>query len=1174
MRFSRIPSLLAVAGLLAICALTYRAGTDVRGPQDPFAREIARLELRRDHAAPGSADRFKAGHKIDRIERKLEGRPAFEAPEEFARLLNEMRIPADRKESEYEAGYLVRELGRARAAKRTPATVLAWENRGPGNVAGRARAIVADPDDPSGDTWYIGTAGGGVWKTADGGAVWADLTPGFPVLSVQSLAMAASDHDVLYAGTGESFFNVDTINGNGILKSTDRGLTWSHLAATVDNPSFNNVARIVVDPANADVVLAATTVGRYKDSVLQRSSIFRSTDGGANWTEVHAITDIGTFGRVKKIQQLVATPGNFNVLYATVDEGGILKSTNAGLSWTYVNTGIADLTGRFELVVSPTNASRLYAAAEGASHSELWISTNAGASWSETFESGTEPNWLGAQGWYDNTIVCHPTDPNLLYVGGVRLWQITLSGTSRTTTQLSVGPVHVDHHGLLVIPDGGGSWRLLNTNDGGVGVAGSQASGWSAPIAGMTTTQFYGVDKRPGASAYFGGMQDNGTWFSAPDPDRLAPWTFAIGGDGYETSWHFDDPLKMIGGYQYNGLQRSLDGGQSWNGATGGLSDTGSANAPFITKVAKSNLSPDLLFAVGRNGVWRSTDFGGGWSLSPVAAATWGTIGSFHNVKISRADPDIVWAGARMDASGRIHVSTDGGLTFAAVPNYTVSTMGGISGLATDPANPAAAYVLFSFAGRPKILKTTDLGQTWTDLTGFAGGSPSTNGFPDVAVYDLQVFSDDPDHLWAGTEIGLVESLDGGASWDLADNGLPGVAIWSMTEVEDEVVVGSHGRGIWSVAFPSLVAGKTYKPLIDALYQGPDGLLSVDLNLRSPYDSTQVFVDGVRRATLPASGLRQDALVQLPVLSAGQRSVFARAFSGGVGHDSVTRSLEVFVFAAPVSSYANDFSASGDFAGSGFTIGGYAGFSGGALHFPHDYADNATYTAMLAVPIVVAQSNAYVSFDEVVLVEPGEPGSVFGDGDFWDYVILEGSKDGVAWVPIAPGYDCRRDAAWETAWYAGTPGSSTLLRSHVFDLHDAFVVRDTVLLRLRFYADGAVNGWGWVVDNLSIQVGSSTGAGDGTPARFATLSQNAPNPFNPSTAIRYSLPQAGTVSLRIYDVRGRQVRSLVEGAQDAGDHVVVWDGRDDRGGHAASGAYVYRLQAGGSSQQRSMMLVR
>ncbi|MBK7702258.1 MAG: hypothetical protein IPI34_04860 [bacterium] len=148
MRFSRIPALLTVAGVLAIGTASFLAGSGVREQDDPFARELAKLETRRDHAAPGSSDRFKAGHKIERIARRLAGLPAFEAPEEFARLMNEMRIPADRKEPEYEAGYLVRELATARAAKRSPAAALAWENRGPGNVAGRARAIVVDPDDP------------------------------------------------------------------------------------------------------------------------------------------------------------------------------------------------------------------------------------------------------------------------------------------------------------------------------------------------------------------------------------------------------------------------------------------------------------------------------------------------------------------------------------------------------------------------------------------------------------------------------------------------------------------------------------------------------------------------------------------------------------------------------------------------------------------------------------------------------------------------------------------------------------------------------------------------------------------------------------------------------------------------------------------------------------------
>ncbi len=1166
----RVRNLLALAAIATLLVL----GVGGAGAPSPFSRELARLESLRDHAPAGSATRFKAESKIARIERKLAGQPGFEKPEEFARLLNEMRIPADRTESEYEAGYRARELQLALAAKQSPRTDLAWSQRGPGNVAGRARAIVVDPDDASNSTWYIGTAGGGVWKTTDAGLTWSVLTDDFPVLSVQSLAMAASNPDVMYAGTGESFYNVDTINGNGILKTTDRGQTWTHLAQTIDNPAFNNVARIVVDPNNANVVLAATTVGRYKESVLPRSSIFKSIDGGQTWTEVHAVTDIGSFGRVKKIQQIVADPTNFNILYATVDEAGILKSTNAGNTWAYVNNGITDFFGRFELAISPVNANRLYASAEGASHSELWVSTNGGTSWSETFETGDEPNWLGAQGWYDNTIVCHPTNVNIVYVGGIRLWQITLSFNNRTTTLLDTGPVHVDQHGLVVLADGPGAWRILNTNDGGVGISGSFATAWSAPIDGMTTTQFYGVDKRPGASAYFGGMQDNGTWFSSLDPNALTPWSFAIGGDGYETSWHFDDPNRMIGGYQYNGLQRSLDGGFSWESATNGLSDVGGGNAPFITKIAKSNLAPDFLCAVGVTGVWRSSDFGASWNVTSIPAGTWGAISSFHDVKISRANPQVVWAGSRMDNTARIHVSTNGGVTFTDVPNYTAVTMGGISGLATHPTDAATAYVLFSFAGRPKILRTTNTGATWTDITGFAGGSPSTNGFPDVAVYDLLVFSDDTNHLWAGTEIGIVESLDGGATWALADNGLPAVAIWDIAEVEDEVVLGTHGRGIWSVKFPSLVAGKFYRPLIDQLYQAPAGPLTVDLNLRSEYDSTQVWVDGTRVATLPANAFQQDAVVQVPVVTSGTRTVFARGYRNGLSLDSLPKTVDVYALQTPVFAYSSNFNQpTGDFVGD-FTVGAYPGFSNGAIHSPHFYPDNANLTYLLTVPIRVAQQNAYVHFDEVVLVEPGEDGSVYGDPNFWDYVVVEGSRDGVTWLPIAPGYDSRDNVDWLTAWNNGTPGSTALLRPRALDLHQVFAWNETILLRLRLYADGSVNGWGWAIDNLVIQVGSPTSVEDDVPSRLATLAQNAPNPFNPSTRISYTLARDTDVTLRIFDVRGRVVRTLVDGRQTAGTHEAEWDGRNATGGAAASGVYVYRLQAGGESQQRSMTLVK
>lgn len=1171
-------ALASIALSVAVALVAIHVATRPTRLSAPFARDIARLERLKVHASPGSADAFKYQTKIDRIRAFAEGKPQFDNPGEFARILAEMKVPADRAVSEYEPGYQDRELQQAlRARGKAAATSLPWVNRGPGNVAGRARGIVVDPDDAANQTWFIASVGGGVWKTSDGGATWTWLTPSFPVLSTSAIAMAASNHNVLYVGTGESFYNVDVINGNGILKSTDRGVTWTHLASTVDNPAFNNVARIIVDPSDPNVVLAGTTCGRYKDYLTPRSSIFKSIDGGATWTEKYASTTIGTLGRVEKVMQLIADPTNFNILYATVDEGGILKSTNRGETWSFINSGITDFTGRFELAISPVDHNRLYASAEGASHSELWISTNGGSAWSRTVKVGTEPNWLGAQGWYDNAIVCHPTNTGIVYVGGINLARISLSGTSRTTTFLNA-PVHVDHHGLAIINAPGG-WRILDTSDGGVAVSTTTDTGWSQVSDGMVTTQFYGIDKRPGASAYAGGMQDNGTWVSPTDPSALTPWNFAIGGDGYETSWNFDDPTKLIGGYQYNGLTRSTDGGATWTSALTSVSppgfiDNGAGNAPFITKIAKSQADPERLCVAGVQGVWRSNDFGATWSLAAISSATWGAISSFHCVKISRADPDVIWGGARMDGSGMIHRSVDGGVSFSTTANYTTVTMGGISGLATHPTDVGTAYVLFSFAARPKILRTTDGGANWQDISGFVGGAPSTNGFPDVAVYDLLVFSNDTNRLWAATEIGIVESLDGGATWAIADNGLPHVAIWFLSEVEDEIVAGTHGRGVWSVTMPELITGKTFKPLIDRLYQGPDGFLTADLNLRSAYDSTQVLVDGAVFTTVAANTPRQGRVVRIPVIAAGTKQVVLHAWKGGTVYPSVTRSLDVFAARAPVYVYQNDFeSSTDDFYGSLFRVGSETGFTGSAIHSPHPYGDNTSPIYMLTVPIRIAWQNADLAFDELALVEPGETGSVFGDANFYDYVIVEGSRDGAAWIPLAPGYDCRAYPEWVTAYNSNSP-SPSLLRRRTINLRDTFAADDTVLIRFRLYADGGANGWGWMIDNLEIQPNSPAAAPDGARPAALALDQNMPNPVRSQTVIRYALPGNGPATLGVFDVTGRLTRTLVSGVQNAGTHTVVWDGRDQRGTQAANGVYFYRLETANQVVQRKMMLLK
>ncbi len=440
--------------------------------------------------------------------------------------------------------------------------------------------------------------------------------------------------------------------------------------------------------------------------------------------------------------------------------------------------------------------------------------------------------------------------------------------------------MHVDHHNLTIIPVDAstGSFKILNGNDGGVYFSEDGGNRWASTLNGYNTTQFYGVDKKPGADIYIGGMQDNGTWRSFGNPTARSGWIPAVGGDGFDVAWHSEDDRKIVGSSQFNGIFRTVDGGINWLPATTGLTDTGqTGEGQFVTSIAKSQDEPDLLFTIGRSGVWRSTDFAGSWTLRPIPAAVWSDGGS-GKVRISLANPDVVWAGYRMDGTGQMHVSTDQGLTFTPVPNPE-GAPGRISGLATHPSDDQTAYVLFSVFNAPKIFRTTDLGQTWEDLSGFTG---TRNGFPDVARYDLLVMPNNPDELWAGTEIGLFISTDNGATWHMADNGLPAVSIWQMRFVDGQVVVATHGRGVWSVSIPAVVANE---PEPDALPER----FRLSQNYPNPFNpNTTIHFDVKARERVllrvyDVLGRVVATVVDAPYAAGRHRVVFdASALSSGV----------------------------------------------------------------------------------------------------------------------------------------------------------------------------------------------------------------------------------------------------------------------------------------------------
>ena len=384
--------------------------------------------------------------------------------------------------------------------------------------------------------------------------------------------------------------------------------------------------------------------------------------------------------------------------------------------------------------------------------------------------------------------------------------------------------LHVDHHNIQLLPKEDGTFQVLNANDGGVAYSPSRrryrtwyetqsGNGWRE-LPGYITTQFYDVDKRSGVDQYVGGTQDNGTYLSPELTSNTDDWDRLGGGDGMDVFWAPGSGDSLIMTQQDGIIYRFLDGGQTRESMAGkGLYGA----PPFWTTLGTSLKRPETIFTVRASGVWRTQDFAETWELIPMGERWWYLSAPLkYPISVSLADPDIVWVGG---TSNRLYVSDNGGDAFEMLiwPGRFPSFL---SGLATHPHEPHTAFALSSYYGRPKVWRTRDLGVNWEELSGFGDQDESRNGFPDIDVYDLAVMPHDPRIIWVGTTMGIFESTDHGASWHYANNGLPAVPVYRIKIRDNQIILATHGRGIWTLDAPLVTARETDPPLpllVDAL---------------------------------------------------------------------------------------------------------------------------------------------------------------------------------------------------------------------------------------------------------------------------------------------------------------------------------------------------------------------
>ncbi len=717
-----------------------------------------------------------------------------------------------------------------------------WSALGPGNVGGRTRALVINPVTPT--IMYAAGVAGGVWKTTNGGVSWTPLGDFLANIAINSLAMSPQDPNVLYAGTGEGYFNGDAIRGAGIFKSTNGGATWTRLASTT-GLNFHYVNKIVISARHPLRVYAAT-----------RTGVWRSLDGGGTWRRVLAPQITGGC-----LDLAIRTDRDADIVFAscgTFEQATVYRNTSAqaGATWTPVlrDPGM----GRTSLAIAPSNQNVIYALASSNVNDEfldglhgVFRSIDGGATWKVRVRN-TSPRKLdrmllsnpiiayleecfgaaGAffnQGWYDNVIAVDPKDPNRVWAGGVDLFRSDDGGqswglASYWWAQLDDGSflptyAHADQHVIVFHPRYNGTTikTMFVGDDGGIyktrdaraatirtteGVCDPSAGAfdWENLNNGYAVTQFYHGLPYPDGTTYFGGTQDNGT-IRSNDAAGTEGWTEILGGDGAFVAIDPTVPNVLYASTPGLALRKSTDGGQTFRLKVAGITED-PGNFLFVTPFVMDPSNPDRLW-IGGSQLWRTNDAAESWSAAsaPLDSDEFPFVSA---IGVAQSDSNRILAGT---VEGFIH-RNNAALAATGATTWQSSRPrdGWVSWLAHDPVDPNIAYATFSTFGGVHVWKSADGGATWSPLDGTGAGR-----LPDVPVNTIAIDPRNPTHLYVGTDVGVFSSIDGGATWMVENSGFANVPVFALAiQVGEEnsilptynLFAFTHGRGAWRITLP------------------------------------------------------------------------------------------------------------------------------------------------------------------------------------------------------------------------------------------------------------------------------------------------------------------------------------------------------------------------------------
>jgi photosystem II stability/assembly factor-like uncharacterized protein len=685
---------------------------------------------------------------------------------------------------------------------------------GPGTMSGRIAAIEGVNED--GKTLYVGTAGGGVWKSTNAGASFKSIFDKY-CQSIGALAIDQKNPNTVYVGTGESNMRNTVSIGNGLYKTTDGGDNWSKLGLD----STEHIAKIAIHPANTNVLYVAVPGPLWCDS--KHRGLYKSEDGGKTWTKSLYLNE------KTGCADVAIDPSNPSVLYASTWEFrrqpylfnsggnscGMYKSTDGGKTWKELTNGLPSKPfGRIAFALAPSAPNNIVAIVE-AKETGLYLSADAGASWKK--QSATMN--VSSRPFYFSCIVIDPKDAKRVYRPAFRFSYSDDGGYSFTDASAEGGWVHSDHHALWINPNHTNQMYL--GTDGGVYISLDRGATWMF-VHSLPVGQFYHVaaDNQTPYRIY-GGLQDNGSWIApsaAPGGVGNGDWKNIYGGDGFWTVPDLTDSTVAYAEYQGANMVRvNLNNLKSVNIKPEQAQGEEKLRWNWNTPIVLGAKNPKNLYT-GAQYLYKSTDQGRNWKkLSPdlttndkkkqeqensgglsadnTSAENHCTI---FTIAESPVDENIIFVGTD---DGNLQLTTDGGKTWTNLSKNIsaadIAPQAWVSSIEPSKFDINIVYATLDnhMYGDHKtyLVKSTDKGKTWQRLN-----SEEFTGFAHKIKEDLK----NKDLLFLGTEMGLFSTVDGGAHWFRMKNNIPWYALVRDIQIHpttNDLILATHGRGVITV---------------------------------------------------------------------------------------------------------------------------------------------------------------------------------------------------------------------------------------------------------------------------------------------------------------------------------------------------------------------------------------